>query len=268
MRIGISNLAFDLDCTVSIAQQLRQIGISGIEVAPTRIADWPDLTTKKTLEYRKLVEDCGMTIPSLQAIFYGKTDLALLGDEFAFANLREHAKRVAEVGGLLGASVAVFGAPKQRLRGLMTHEAAFGLAHKRLYELCGVMHSEGVRIGLEPVPSFYGGDFLQTWQEVRELVNQVGHPGLGVHLDTGCVLLGGGHIGESVSMCSDRLLHFHAAEPNLSSFVRPQALHPEAAEALKKVDYGGWVVIEMLMQKESTRQLVIDAACFVNEIYN
>ncbi len=204
----------------------------------------------------------GLAVPVLQAIFHGLEGLALLGPAPAFAALRAQLARAAGIGAALGAGVLVFGAPRQRARGGLGEEEAFPLGAERLRLLAETAFAEGLRIGLEPVPEVYGNDFLVSWQEVLAMVRAVEHPGLAVHLDTACVMLGGGDIAEAARESAPWLAHVHAAEPRLGPFEAPVAPHAAALAALRAAGYGGWVAIEMLEAGEAPMQAVLRAvAC-------
>ncbi len=248
MRLSVSNLALP-ENSDEYWRSSRDAGVEGIEVAPTRIAAWDQLSGKRLEAYRSMLAYNGLVVSSLQAIFYGVPDIALLQDKAAFDRMHDHLRVVAEIGASLGAGVVVFGAPKQRSRGEMSAADAFRLGAERLAILAETMGKSGLAIGLEPVPSTYNGDFLPTWQEVDAMVRHVDHPALRVHLDTGCVLLGDGDIAEAITSTRDLLVHFHIAEPMLTGFDAPQADHAKAAMQLDEIAYLGWLAIEMLEQK-------------------
>ncbi len=218
-----------------------------MEVAPTRIAPWAELDAVRLAAHRDELAAMGLAIPSLQALLFGAEGVALLGDADSFARLVAHLRRVARVGAALGAKVGVFGSPRQRGRGAMPADDAFDLGVERLRSAAEAAWEEGgLALALEPVPAAYGGDFLPGWRDCLAMVRAVDHPGLRLHLDTGCVALGGDSIAEAVRAGADVLAHFHAAEPKLAAFADPLPSHGEAALALRAARYGGWVAIEML----------------------
>jgi sugar phosphate isomerase/epimerase len=262
MKLALSNLAIPADVGDEVYRSLREIGVEGIEVAPTRIAPWEDLSPARLADFRNALAGNGFAISSLQAILFGVPDVALLEDEARFRSLADHMERVADIAADLGGSVAVFGSPRQRARGELSKPEAFELGRERFGILASKMYAKGVVIGLEPVPAAYGGTFLETWQEADEMVRAVDHPGLRLHLDTGCVLLGGGDIAQAVMECTDVLSHFHIAEPKLASFDDPAAEHDAAAKALRAAKYRGWVAIEMLEVKNHPVDAVMNAARF------
>lgn len=265
--IAISNLAFPSDGMRRSLANWKAEGLNGIEVAPTRLAPWDDLTAEALREYRDTLRDFGLVIPALQAVLFGKEGVALLAEQAAFDKLVTHLCEVASIACKLDAKILVFGSPRQRSRGKLLPLEAFALGEERLRRCAQAVYEEaGVVIGLEPVPAAYGGDFLETADEVIAMVRAVAHPGLRLHLDTGCVKLGGGDITASVQEGAPWLSHFHAAEPQLGTFANPVADHAAAARALSEVNYGGWVSIEM-RQVDEWEAAVLTALQFVHRQY-
>jgi sugar phosphate isomerase/epimerase len=248
MRLAVSNLAWPAELGDLAIDRLVTLGVTGVEVAPTRLAPWEDLNPTLAHGYRARLADAGLSISSLQAILYGRSELTLLGDRDAFAALAEHIRTVADLAAALGAEVMVLGAPRNRLRGATPILEAWALGRDRLEALGEIAAASGVVIGIEPVPGHYGGDFLTQWRDVLAMVREVDNPGVAVHLDTGCVALGGDRIEEAIAACRDHLAHFHAAQPDLADFAVPAANHTAAAAALRDVGYPGWVSIEMKEQ--------------------
>lgn len=274
MRLSVSNLALPMpELSDSEYAGLVAAGLSGLELAPTRVAPWPDLTAEVARNHARHLADNGLAVSSLQALLYGTEGMALLKDAAAFDAMKAHMGRVAALCAAFGAKVGVFGAPFQRARGDMTAEAAFDLGRARFAELAAICHDQGMVIGLEPVPAHYRGDFLPGWRDVLAMVEAVDHPGLGVHLDTACVTLGGDDIAEAIGACRRRLVHFHAAEPDLKSFQAPCPSHACAARALAEAEAEDglnlpWIAIEMLNRSEA-RDLseVLRAIAYVLETY-
>ena len=265
--IAMSNLAFPSDAIAKSLVLWKAQGLAGIEVAPTRLAPWDELTPELLKSYRQVLGDAGLVVPSLQALLFGKDGLALLADEASFERLVEHLRRVAGIASLLGARIMVFGSPRQRSRGNLPVSEALVQGEARLRRCAEVVHEEaGVALGLEPVPAAYGGDFLETAEEVTNMVRVVAHPGLRLHLDTGCVKLGDGDIAASVHAGAELLSHFHAAEPQLGPFTIPVADHVAAAKALSDVGYKGWISIEM-RQVDNWEEAVPAALQFVFRQY-
>lgn len=246
MRLAISNLSFPTEAKLEAYALINQLGAQGLEVAPTRIADWSTLTAEMCIQEARILTDNGLKASSLQAIFFGKPELQLLGAEGEFGAMLEHVKRIAELGSALGCNVAVFGAPKNRLRKDLSESDAFELAIERFSRLGETSAGSGLVFGIEAVPAVYGGDFLLDAQTAIRLVRAVGSENIRLHLDTACALLGEEDIASAVTKGHDVLAHFHISEPKLVTFRQPQADHRGAAQALRSGSYNGWLAIEML----------------------
>ncbi len=244
-RLGVSNLAWAPDAEQRAFALLAERGAHGVEVAPTRIADWEQLTPARLAAFRRGCKDAGLVVSSLQAVFFGRPEVALLGPDDAFEAMCAHMRLLARIAEALGAGVAVFGAPKSRLRGAMPVPEAMALAADRLRVLGGIAAQGGLTLGLEPVPPVYGADFLNHARDIIALVQQTEHPNVRAHLDTACVSLAGDDPAEAIRAAIPLLAHYHMAEPELGPFAEPVCDHESAGRALDAAGYDRWVVIEM-----------------------
>jgi D-psicose/D-tagatose/L-ribulose 3-epimerase len=214
------------------------------------------------------VEDAGLVVSSLQAILYGRPNATLLGDASAFRAMQDHLTKVADIAEILGASVLVFGAPRNRLRGQLSEDVAMSMARERFAMLGSILHGRPIIMGIEPVPELYGGDFLTSAVSVLDMVHSVDHANIRVHLDTGCVKLAGDAIATAIYSAGDKLCHFHAAEPNLDNFTFPVADHDAAGSALHNQDYRGWIAIEMRETPTASLDAVERAVRWVRRTYS
>lgn len=268
MKIAISNLAFPVSEADIAYERLARAGASGIEIAPSRVQPWEQLSSRAGAEERRRLNAHGLEASSLQAIFFGRPELQLLGEEAGFLQMRDHVARLGEYADALGVTVAVFGAPRHRNRGGLGLAEAFETGKARLRLLAEALAGSGLVLAMEPIPAHYNGDFLQSYAEVLEMVEAVDHPAIGLHLDTGCVLLNGDSISEAIDAGSGCLVHFQAAEPDLRGFDYPVADHTAAASSLKRVCYDRWVAIEMLEQAPDTIAAAERAVAFALNVYN
>jgi sugar phosphate isomerase/epimerase len=266
MQLAISNLAWPSTEDDVVFDLLAPLGVSGVEVAPTRLAAWDALPASRLIDYRRRLEGAGLVASSLQAVLFGRPELQLLGEGAAFDGMLEHMRHVAGIGEALGAGVLVFGSPRNRLLDGMAPDRAWARACERLRLLGEITFAAGVIIGVEPVPAVYGGDFLMSWSDVLSIVQDIDHPGVRVHLDTGCVALGGDSIEAAIVKSRDLLAHFHAAQPQLGNFQVPLFNHRTAAAALHTTGYDHWVSIEMREQPGGLAA-VKRAILTVSEIY-
>ena len=267
MRLSVSNLAWGPALQGPALALLARMGVEGVEVAPTRIAGWEAITPALLRQFRADLAAAGLRSSSLQAIFYGCPQAQLLGDAAGFAAMSEHCRRVAAIAAELGSGVAVFGAPRNRARGDQLMADALALAGERLHALGDIVQPAGLVLGMEPVPAHYASDFLMRASEAAALVRAVDHPAIRLHLDTGCVMLGGDSIGAAIVQDAPLLAHMHMAEPDLAGFAAPVADHVGASAALRRIGYAGWLAIEMREVEGRALAEVETAVAFARATY-
>lgn len=265
-KLAVSNLAWS-DNNSFIFKSLAEIGVQGVEVAPTKIAPWNKLTTNAMLEYRRLVNDYGMDISSFQAFLFNKPELQLLSDDSSFQSFIDHMSFVFELAEVSGASVLVFGAPKNRLLLDHTYESALELALLRLTRLAELAVQHSVVIGLEAVPIAYNNQFITSYHESLFIVKTVSHPGLVFHLDIGCTFLEGDDVTKAIMDAGSDLRHFHISQPRLVGFSEPENYHKYASSALQKITYDGWLCVEMLENNLISTSDLISSLSFVKRNY-
>jgi len=246
MKLSVSNIAWNTEEEQEIFEWLQANGVSGIEMAPTKIwPAWQGASQEEAMIIQKEYEKKGFKIPALQAILFDKPDLQVFGDTASQAELIIHLDNVASLAKGFGAKVLVFGSPKNRDIGTLSKEQAFlnGVDFfRRAGEVCAKWD---VQLCLEPNPSIYNCNFMTQWSEVLEMVNAVSHQAVCVHLDTACISLEGDDVIDAIEQCAEKITHFHVTEPNLGDFSTPSLDHAAIGKALKDINYDGWLSIEM-----------------------
>lgn len=252
LRFACSNIAWtDAQEAASLAC-LRQHGVTGIEVAPTRLwPDWAGATPQAARHKAAEYEDQGFDLPSMQALLFGRPEALLFGADGGHA-FEQHLSFVARLGEALGARAAVLGAPRNRLRGSLSPTQAQDLALPILRRLAGIYADHGLVLALEPARPEYGGDFATTTQEALALVQAVDHPGLSLHLDAAALHGGGESIADIWAAAGERRpVHYQLSEPELGGFTAPQAPQLENLRFLQaQPDWAGWCAIEMRASAE------------------
>lgn len=259
MKLSVSNIAWNQDEDTAALNLLKHHNASGVEIAPTRLwPNWTGMTHRAAVEIRSQYAEMGFAIPALQAILFNRPDLRVFDDAVGQDALLKHIDDVAGIGALLGAGSLVFGSPRNRDPGDRTAAQAHAEAVKFFLRAAERCHAHGVQLCLEPNPKVYGCRFMTHWQDVRAIVDDVGHAGLGIHLDTACISMEGDDVVEAIHACAGRIAHFHISEPELSDFSTPRIDHASIGRTLRDIAYDGWLSIEM---KRSTDPLAsIDRA--------
>lgn len=269
MRIAISNIAWDAAEEPEVVELLRKSGIRGVEVAPGKIPKKSRLPTEKeAAAYRRFWNEKGIEIVAMQALLFGRDDLVLFGTAAKRAELRRYLKKIIKIGNILGAGILVFGSPKNRARNGLSLALADKIAVPFFRDLGVFAKQNGVKLCIEHNPAEYGTDYIRTAAEALRLVKKVNHPGFGLHLDAGGLILSKDS-DKIIKLCRSEISHFHISQPFLEPVGGAYAKkHMEFARALKSIKYGGWASIEMRGGKDCDNIVHIEKALeFAKRIY-
>lgn len=243
MNISISNLAWGKTPLKEIIPKLAEAGIQGIEIAPTAI--WSDLDNvrdKDLLELKRYLEGYNLSVSGLQSLLYSRPELQLF-EQNHWNDLKKHLEKVIRFGGLLSADVAVFGSPKNRLRGHLDSNKANELATRFFRQIESCLMDNNVVLTLEPNAKDYGADFLTTYEEVVGLSRGIDSPMIKPQIDTGCLWMSGED--PAVEYLKYAPHHIHVSTPNLG--VVPGKSNFEGfIDVINNSNFPGWVVVETL----------------------
>lgn len=263
MKLAISNIAWAAKDESDLFPHLRNCGVKGIEVAPTKLwPEWKGATAASAQSYRKHLENEGFEIPALQALLFGRPDLQLF-DFSARSALKNHFQFLAELACALGAKVLVFGSPKNRQRGQLATEDALNYAADVMRELGDLCHQYGLCIGWEHNPWEYGCDFITNAADARIFVDRVQSPGLQLHLDSSGLHMCGGSIERTIQKTAP-FIHYHASEPMLAPLQNGTVNHAVALAALHQLNYDKWISIEM---KQVERKAIVESIQFLHKLF-
>ena len=246
MKLAVSNIAWEPAEETAVLPLLRDHGIRGIEVAPTRLwPDWAGAGPDSAADWRRRFSAERFALPSMQSILFGKPELQIFGPEPVRQATLDHFGRVAELSAALGARALVFGSPRNRDRGVLTPDEAFTHAVDFFRRAARICSAHDTWLCIEPLPEAYGSNFATRWRQAADLVVAVDTPGFGLHLDTGCIHVAGDDPVQAVRACEGLIRHFHVSEPHLVDLRRPLIDHRRVGEALRQIEYQGWVSLEM-----------------------
>jgi D-psicose/D-tagatose/L-ribulose 3-epimerase len=267
MKLAVTQLAWTDPNDEAVLQTLAECGVTGIEVTPSKIwPGWEGCTPLKARDYAMSLWDRGFRVPAFQSILYGVEGAYLFRDDASWQKMRAHIRLVASLASEMGATVMVFGSPKNRDRGKMSPREAFDIGVRCFRELGRICADEGTRLCIEANPAEYGCNFINTTREAAALVEAVDHPGFGLHMDTAAMLFAEEDAAAVITENQGQICHFHASEPGLTGFGDPQADHQRAARALADTGYDRFVTIEMLASEEPI-QSINEACRFIKAAY-
>lgn len=265
VKLAISNIAWDPSEDVLVAEAMRRHEVDGVEIAPT--TRWPrplEASEEDARALRAFWNDRGIRVVALQALLYGRPDLVVFGDTEARSATLAYLDGIARLGSWLDARVLVFGSPKNRAAGALPPERAQEIALEFFAAAGASAASHGVVLCIEPNPPAYGCDFVTTAAEGLALVERVGSPGFGLHLDAAGMHLACDPTVETLERCAGALCHFHVSEPRLGPIGEPGqggergVDHALLGSTLAGLGYDGRCSVEMRRVPERDTASEID----------
>ena len=269
MKLTISNIAWQRHEDPKIAKLLADQGITAIEVAPTKVWDYPlDVTLQTVNKYLDFWHAYGIRVSSLQALLFGRPELQLFGSGNIRQQMLEYLKKIIKLGGDMGAEALVFGSPKNRLLNGLSFEEAKKIAVDFFYELGQTATKHGTCLCIEPNPVAYGCDFITDSLQAHHLVSEVAHPGFALHLDAAAMTLSQENVKDILPSLVSKLRHFHISEVNLALIGEGSVDHPLFNNCLKQGNYTHWLSIEMRANDEKDNYPVIETVLnYVQNVY-
>jgi sugar phosphate isomerase/epimerase len=249
MNISFSHIAWAPEDEASALECLHGLGLDEIEVAPLRAFGDPLAAGESAVRERAAwYRQQGFKIGSFQALLFGTEGLELFGAPESCERMKSVLIAVGRVAGWAGAGPLVFGSPRNRLRGCLSHAEATRRATAVFREVGDACMAAGSCLVIEANPEAYGADFCTRLEQAAELVESVNSPGFGLHVDAGGLALSGEIFEPCLRQSAHLLRHVHASQPHLGSFAEPDAVHARIAAVLHEIGYTGSVAIEMRAQ--------------------
>lgn len=250
MNLSVSNIAWSAEEDESVYSLLRELGVSRLEIAPTRLWSSPaELSESEACAWRESMQEKGLRIGSFQALLFGQPGLALFGSESSRTDCLEYLKKIIRLASWLGAGPLVFGSPKNRLKAEMSMSQAMDLATVFFRELGDYAAERSCCLVIEANPAAYGCDFIQNLDEALTLVNRTDSPGFGLHLDAGELQMNVEDVAGFIARHPERIAHVHISEPMLAPVAVAHETHRILFAGLRSAGYNGDVTIEMKRQE-------------------
>lgn len=222
---------------LGLLDQLANKGFDGVEIHLNEPEKLPVKGLKKKLEETDLQCTFTATLTEEQDLISSDSDVRETGIKF----LKRMSDLAAEVGVELigGVNYAAWGKIPGRMRTDEEWERCVG----SFQEVAPYAQSKGVKLALEPVNRFETY-FLNTSEDARKLVEDIGEPNVGIHLDTFHMNIEEKNFSDPIREAGDRLYHFHICENDRGVPGTGNVDWKETFSGLQEVGYEGAVVVE------------------------
>lgn len=253
MKLAISNIAWRKEDDERMYNFLSEMGIEGLEIAPTRIIEVNPYEHKIAAKAysTEIKEKYDLNICSMQSIWYGKKEEMFASDE-EFKILMEYSKKAIDFAEEIKCENLVFGCPKNRI---ISSDEDIKKAIEFFYEIGEYAKSKHTCFSLEANPSIYGTNFMNRTEEVIEIVKMTASKGCKINLDVGTMIWNEEDL-SIISKNMDLIHHIHISEPHLS-LIEKRKLHNDLS-CLLRDKYNGYISIEMGYQDniEKVKEIV------------
>ena len=246
MNLSISNIAWVSENDNEVYEMMKSNGFTGLEIAPTRI--FPENPYYKLEEAgnwsKQLMSDYGFCVPSMQSIWYGRSE-AIFGSEEERKVLVDYTKKAIDFASVIGCNNLVFGCPRNRNMPVEANDgsAYYQIAVDFFKEIGDYAFSKGTVIGMEANPPIYNTNFVNYTKEAVELIEKVDSKGFRLNFDMGTVVCLEERL-EFLDGKYDLINHVHISEPGLKP-IEVREIHNASANKLRDASYQGFVSIEM-----------------------
>ena len=245
MKLSISNIGWTKENDLTVYEMMKNKGYEGLEIAPTRIfPEHPYDRIEEANEWAKeLKAGNGFVIPSMQSIWYGRSE-KLFGTDEERAALADYTKKAIDFAESIGCRNLVFGCPRNRN---MPDGADENTAVVFFREMGEYAAEHNTVIGMEANPPIYNTNYINDTKAALDLIEKVGSKGFKLNLDVGTMIANE----EEVSVLAGRehfINHVHISEPGLKP-IEQRGLHNALSELLNDFGYNGFVSIEVGKQE-------------------
>ena len=265
LRYSISNIAWDKEHDAEMYTFLKENGIQGLEMAPTRLFDDPyDNLERSHLYARMLKNRYSLEVSSMQSIWYRVSE-SIFGSQQEREKLLRYTRKAILFAESMGIGNMVFGCPKnRRIPEGMSEKEAEEIAVGFFRRLGDFAAEHNTVLAMEANPVIYGTNFLNGTRETCEFVKKVGSSGLKVNIDMRTMIYNkeNPHL---VKTYKTLVNHIHISFPNLLPIEECEE-YRTLKKVLGKIDYTGYISVEM--KNSGDIQKAKDAILFVKEFFN
>lgn len=262
MRFGVNTFVwrspFSTDTDLDLIPKIKEMGFDLIEVA----VEDPALVDTDLLQEALVQNDLGVVMCG--AFGPGRNISSLDVEEREAA--RDYLIWMIDAAQKLGSDVVAgpmySAVGKARLEDPADRETEWGLAVAGLKEMAAYADERGVKLAFEILNRFET-DLINVVSQGLKLIDDVGAPNLGFHLDTFHMHLEEKDSAAAIRQAGDRIFHFHACENDRGVPGTGQVYWKDVFEALVDVGYDGNVVIESFTPQVKS---IARAVCIWREI--
>lgn len=275
MKFAICNETFQDQSWQEVCDCASRCGYDGVELAPFTLGKLiTDLTPAERSDIRKKAEDAGVKIIGLHWLLVvpkgvDKTLHINCPDASIRKQTQNYYKEMIRFCAEMGGSVMVHGSPKQR--DWTPTDFYYDVFQRTVdfFQGCMDLADEcGVTICFEPL-THAETNFINCGRDGMELIKAINHPRFQLHLDAKA-MCGGEYQppAQVIPQYKDVLKHFHANDRNLRGPGTGDVDFRPIAQALKKIQYNGYVSVEVFDYKPDGETIARESIEYLQSVFS
>ncbi len=247
MKYCVSNIALSPYKHADELRALPALGITGLEVAPSRRwhETFPGPDNAAVATYRREIEAAELKVVGLHSLFFDHPDWGLFKSADVSRKSMAFLEHLSAICRDLGGKALIYGGGRKR--GTMPLETAHVEAVDFFGELCHRIKDHGTCFCFEPL-GLNDTDFINSAYDSLAIVREIANPALRVQLDAKALYENDEAVAATFEAVAADLVHFHANEPGLQVLGSSGTVdHAALGKMLDEIGYDGTVTIEQRM---------------------
>ena len=247
MKFSVCNEFFEGWKLDDVFKYAKELGYDGVEVAHFTFCDSvTDVSKGERARLAQSAKDAGVEIVGIHWVLITPKGLHISHpDKEIRLKTRQYLHELVDFCGDLGGKIIVFGSPKGRnVLDPFTPQQTWDLAKETFMDCCPHAAERGVIICIEPL-SCQMTDYINLPEDGAKLVEEINHPNFKMILDTYAMSCNKVDMGKAIEKYGKHIAHFHINDDNESWPGSGGIDYKPVANALKKINYDGYVSVEV-----------------------
>ena len=268
MKLAICNEMFEDWKIEDVFTYTAELGYEAVEIAPFTLADSVlDISETERTRIRKAADDTKIEIAGLHWLLVSPPGLYINHPD---AEIREETRAyflaLINLCADLDGKVMVIGSPQQRnVIEPLSFEEAWDYARDTFAEGAALAGDRDVMLCMEPLSSDQT-NFITNPDKAVEMVNAVNHPNFQMILDVCSTAKEGLDMPTQIRNCAPHVAHFHSNDDNGYLPGSGNVDYPPIIEALKEIDYSGYVSTEVFDFKPDPKTIAKQSIDFLKSL--
>ena len=268
MKLAICNEMFEDWNIEDVFAYAAELGYDAVEIAPFTLAESVlDISESERARIRNAAKNAKIEIAGLHWLLVSPPGLYINHPEEKIrTETRNYLLALIELCGDLDGKILVFGSPNQRnVMEPLTFEQAWDFARDTFAAGAELAGEKGVVLCMEPLSSDQT-DFITHPDNAVEMVEAVNHPNFQMILDVCSTAKEGIDMPTQIRNCAKHLAHFHSNDDNGYLPGSGGVDYPPIIEALKEIDYQGYLSTEVFDFKPDPKTIAKQSIDFLKSL--